>query len=133
MKFIFKKGDEKKFHKIVLSDDFATFESGNVHEVYATFSIARDAEWCGRLFVLDMKDENEEGIGVSLSIEHICPAFENEEVEITSYFEEINEKKEIVTLFELKVGERLIAKGVQKQRILLKTKIQKIFENIKES
>ena len=86
-----------------------------------------------RLSKLDMKEDDEEGIGVSLTIEHFSPAFENEEVEITSFFEEINEKKEIVTLFELKVGERLIAKGVQKQRILLKTKIQKIFENIKDS
>jgi hypothetical protein len=39
------------------------FEGVNVHPVMATFSITRDAEWAGRIFVLAMKEEHEEGIG----------------------------------------------------------------------
>ena len=71
MKNIFKIGDQKQFKKIVLQNETASFESGEVHPVYSTFALARDAEWCCRLFVLEMKEENEEGIGTMISVNHI--------------------------------------------------------------
>ena len=52
----------------------AAFGGEVVHEVYATFALARDAEWTTRQFVLDMRDDDEEGIGTFLSIEHKSPA-----------------------------------------------------------
>ena len=61
MKQLFAPGSEKSYTKVVSAEDIARFESGTVHEVYATFAIARDAEWAGRLFVLDMKEDDEEG------------------------------------------------------------------------
>jgi predicted thioesterase len=63
MKHLFKQGDVKRYSKVVSIDELASFESGTVHEVYSTFALARDAEWSGRLFVLEMKEEDEEGIG----------------------------------------------------------------------
>ena len=58
MKHLFKQGDVKRYSKVVSIDELASFESGTVHEVYSTFALARDAEWSGRLFVLEMKDED---------------------------------------------------------------------------
>ena len=63
MKNLYKIGDQKIFEKTVGAQDIAEFESGTVHNVYATFALGRDAEWSSRLFVLDMKDADEEGIG----------------------------------------------------------------------
>jgi fluoroacetyl-CoA thioesterase len=130
MKLIFKKGDTKTYTKQVKQEEIASFESGMVHEVYSTFSIAKDAEWSGRLFVLDMKEEGEEGIGTSISVNHKSPAFVGEEITYIAAFEEITDKKEIITSYKAYAGKRLIAEGIQGQRILPKVKIDDIFIQI---
>jgi predicted thioesterase len=98
--------------------------------VYSTFSIAKDAEWSGRLFVLDMKEDDEEGIGTSISVNHKSPAFVGEEIMYIATFEEITDKKEIITSYKAYAGKRLIAEGIQGQRILPKAKIDDIFIQI---
>lgn len=128
MKQIFERGNQKVFKKTVSHVDLAIFESGKVHDVYATFAIARDAEWSGRLFVLDMKEEDEEGIGTFIHVEHKSPAFLNAEIIYTAIFEEISDKGEIITSFEAYCESRLVAKGSQGQRILKKQKIDEIFK-----
>ena len=80
MKNVFKKGDQVQYKKVIQHNEIASFESGTVHEVYSTFAIARDAEWSGRIFVLEMKEEEEEGIGTRISVEHKSPAFVGEEI-----------------------------------------------------
>ena len=59
---IFKVGDKIQFTKVVEQNDTAAFNSSEVHPVYATFALGRDAEWACRLFVLEMKENDEEGI-----------------------------------------------------------------------
>ncbi len=61
----------KLLRRVIPPDFFA----GLVHPVYATFCIARDAEWSGRLFVIDLCDDDEEGIGTSIKVDHQAPAF----------------------------------------------------------
>ncbi len=127
MKDIFEKGHVKVFEKIVSKDDLATFESGAVHEVYSTFAIARDAEWSGRLFVLEMKDSDEEGIGTQIHVKHLAPAFIGEILHFTAVYDGMNEKREIINTFKVHCGERLIAEGTQGQKILKKEKIETYF------
>ncbi len=126
MKNIFKAGDTKTFIRKVGEADVARFDDGMVHPVYATFNLARDAEWCGRLFVLDMKEPHEEGIGTLITVEHIAPARLGEEVALTATIKSIN-KNEIICVFDARVGSRLIAKGEQRQKILSKEKLEHIF------
>ncbi|TXI32993.1 MAG: hypothetical protein E6Q58_03240 [Niabella sp.] len=130
MKNIFAKGDLKEYQKEVQSGEIAAFDSGTVHQVYSTFSIAKDAEWSGRLFVLDMLEDGEEGIGTRISIDHKSPAFVGEKVKFVSSFEEITAKGEVLTSYKAYVGTRLIAEGSQGQRILPKVKIDEIFARI---
>lgn len=127
----FQTGDKKSYHKTIANDDIAQFESGIVHEVYSTFAIARDAEWSGRLFVLEMKEDGEEGIGTFIHVNHLSAAFPGQKIYYEATFEEINEKGEIITSFTAFQGDRIIAKGRQGQRILLKTKIDQIFEKLR--
>lgn len=129
MKNPFKVGDTITFSKTVSQADTANFDSGQVHPVYATFALGRDAEWCCRLFVLEMKEDDEEGIGTFLSIEHQSPALENSQVIFTASVESIS-KNEIICRYEAKVGERLIAVGRQGQKILKKEKINQIFNSL---
>lgn len=123
----FKKGDTKTFSHIVTSTDTASFESGEVHNVYSTFALARDAEWSGRLFVLEMKDEDEEGIGTGINIKHLSPALMGQEVIFTATLKEVI-KNEVVNDFVARVGERIIAEGTQWQKIVKKEKLEKVFE-----
>ena len=75
MKNIFKLGDIKTFTKKVEIEDTVVFPAaGPLHEVYSSYALARDAEWTCRLFVLDMKEEDEEGIGTMVKVHHHSPA-----------------------------------------------------------
>ena len=125
----FTAGDIKKYTHIVSEADTAAFDSGQVHPVYATFALARDAEWSGRLFVLEMKDGDEEGIGTGLNIIHHAPALIGQEVIFTAILQEVN-RNEVITDFIATNGERKIATGRQWQKILKKEKLEKLFESL---
>ncbi|MFN5545209.1 MAG: thioesterase family protein [Bacteroidota bacterium] len=126
MKAPFKPGDKKTFVKQVTAADTAAFESGAVHPVYATFALGRDAEWVCRLFVLDMKDGDEEGIGTFLYINHHSPALLGQEVLFTATYKDLIENQLICT-FEANISGRLIASGETGQKILKKVKLETIF------
>jgi len=126
---IFKVRDKKQFTKVVEQNDTAAFNSNEVHPVYATFALGRDAEWACRLFVLDMKENDEEGIGTFLHIEHISPAVLGSTVIFESCLKRV-EGNSVICSFEAKVGERLIAKGETGQKVLKKEKLENIFKNL---
>jgi fluoroacetyl-CoA thioesterase len=127
MKNIFKAGDQKEYRTIASSADLAAFQGKVVHPVYSTFALARDIEWTARQFVLDMVEDEEEGIGTYLSIEHKSPAIMGEEIVVIAKFEELT-NNELVCSCEVKVEDRLIALGKTKQKIFKREKIDKIFK-----
>ncbi len=120
-----KPGDTKTYTKHVTQADFAQFEDGLVHAVCSTFSLAQAAEWAGRLFVLDIKAEDEEGIGTSLIINHKAPAFEGENITIVATLETYN-GNDLICSYKATVGDRLVADGKTGQKILKKEKLARI-------
>lgn len=130
MKQDFSIGSHKTFIHLVNTADVAAFETGVVHPVYSTFALARDAEWSGRLFVLEMKEDGEEGIGTGITISHISPALLGQEVVFTATLKEVN-GNEVVTAYSATVGNRLIAEGTQWQKIVKKEKLEKLFASLK--
>lgn len=126
----FNTGDKKEYRHTVTDADAARFDSGEVHPVYSTFSIARDAEWAGRLFVLEMKETEEEGIGTGITITHHSPALMGQEVLFTATLSEVN-KNEVVVDYTAHVGDRLVASGKTWQKILKKEKIDRLFESLR--
>ena len=129
MKIIFHKGDIQTFNHKVTVADIASFESGNVHEVYSTFALGRDAEWCTRLFVLEMREADEEGIGTFVNIQHVSPALVGSEVIFTGIYEELN-GNHLTCSFEAMVKDRVIAKGTTGQKILKKEKLESLFKSL---
>ena len=123
---LFKPGDTKHFSRIVRPEDCASFDSGHVHPAYATFALARDAEWCCRLFVLDMKETSEEGIGTRLTVEHLSPALTGSRVDFTAVITQI-QHHEITCSYEAVCNGRIVATGIQVQKILSKEKLEKLF------
>ncbi len=126
MKLIFKPGDVKVYSKEVTVQDAATFHGELLHPVYATFALARDFEWSSRLFFLEMKEEDEEGVGTFLSIEHKSPARIGEKVILHATIESIT-GNELICIIEARSGDRIIASGKTGQKMLKKEKLKKLF------
>jgi fluoroacetyl-CoA thioesterase len=126
MKTPFQPGDIQEFSVIISEKDVAHFDQQQVHDVYATFAIARDFEWAGRLFVLQMIEENEEGIGTMVEVNHIAPALIHQKVQIVARLDSLIEN-EIICSMEARVGKRLIATGRTGQKIMNKERINRIF------
>lgn len=128
MKLIFKPGSRKVHKRVVTESDLASFSGEALHPVCATFALARDFEFSSRLFFIDMKEENEEGVGTFLSIDHKSPAFVGDEIVFTATVIRIR-GNELTCSIEAKVGNRLIATGTTGQKMLTKDKLAKIFTN----
>jgi fluoroacetyl-CoA thioesterase len=126
MKLIFKPGDKKIYKKMVADADVAAFHGEVLHEVCSTFSLARDFEWSSRLFFIEMKEEDEEGVGTFLSIDHKSPAFVGEEITFTATVVKI-ERNELTCMIEARTGNRLIATGTTGQKMLKKEKLRQVF------
>ncbi|CAN5240485.1 hypothetical protein BH09BAC3_BH09BAC3_24180 [soil metagenome] len=126
MKDIFKNGDVKVFKKMITEADQAIFNNELLHPVCSTFALARDFEWSSRLFFIELKDANEEGVGTFLHIDHKSPAFVGEEIEFRAIVESINGPN-MTCYIEARVGERLIAVGKTGQKMLTRDKLKVIF------
>ena len=130
MKNIFKVGDRKEYRRVIGPDDVAAFHGKVVHPVCATFALARDIEWTSRQFVLQMCEEDEEGVGTLLTVHHKSPAFVGQEVSISATVERIN-GNELICSYEASVNDRLIASGQTGQKIFKKEIIDKLFQSKK--
>ena len=128
MKNIFKPGDQKFFKRVVVESDCAIFNGQLLHRVCSTFALARDFEWSSRLFFLELKEDDEEGVGTMLSIEHKGPAFVGEEITFTATVETII-KNELICTIEAKVGERIIAIGQTGQKMLKRERLRVLFKS----
>jgi predicted thioesterase len=122
-------GEKIEISKTVEENDLATFETGTVHPFYATFALGRDVEWACRQFVLEMKEEDEEGIGTFLNITHKSPAMLGQTVRIEAVLTELDGNSVNCT-FSVWVNDRLVAEGTQGQKILKKEKLERIKQQL---
>jgi fluoroacetyl-CoA thioesterase len=111
-----------------------TAEGGHfVHNVCSTFRLARAAEWAGRLFVLDLKEAHEEGVGTYVYLDHHGPAFIGETVDLDVTLDEATPAGAVACSFAARVGERLVAAGRTGQRILPAAKLAARFEALRSA
>lgn len=130
MKDVFKPGDTRQYKMVVAASDVAAFHGKVVHDVCSTFTLSREAEWTTRQFVLEMKDEDEEGVGTFIIVNHRSPAFVGEEIVFLGKVETIT-GNELICSFEAMVGDRLIADGKTGQKIFNKQKLAQRFQSLK--
>lgn len=122
-------GQTKVHNYIVKAEDYASFNTGTVHQVVSTFALGREMEWSSRLFALEMREEDEEGIGSFLEIKHLSPAIEGMNLSISAKLVEII-GNEIICEIAVTQGTRLIAKGRTGQKILKRAKLIQIFTSL---
>jgi len=126
MKHIFAVGDEQVYQHVVENGDLAAFQGNVVHPVCATFVLARDIEWTSRQFVLQLCEDNEEGVGTLLTVNHVSPAFIGDKIVYTARIQELT-GNELICSYEARVGDRVIAFGKTGQKILERETINRIF------
>ncbi|KYG79651.1 hypothetical protein AWW67_09980 [Roseivirga seohaensis] len=122
-------GAVKTHRYVVKNTDAATFDAGEVHQVMSTFAIAREMEWSSRLFALEMKEADEEGIGTMLEIKHVSPALFNTELSFEAKLVAVD-KNELICEIRVLDGQRLVATGRTGQKILKKDKLNQIFTSL---
>lgn len=113
------------FTTVVKESDLAAFHGSVLHPVYSTFALGRDMEWSSRLFFIEMKDDDEEGVGSYLEIKHLGAALLGDEVTITATVDTII-KNELMCTIEVESSGRTIALGRTGQKMLKKLKLQEI-------
>ena len=118
-------GETRTFEKQVGPEDVASFNGQVVHAVCATFALAQAVEWACRLFVLEMKEADEEVLGIMLHLNHKGPAFPGETIRISATLQSIAGSS-VWCSFVAQVGDRLVATGETGQKILKKEKIKKL-------
>lgn len=131
MKDVFKPGDIRKYKMVVAPSDVAAFHGKVVHEVCSTFTLSREAEWTTRQFVLEMKDDDEEGVGTFITVNHKSPAFVGEEIVFLGKVDSII-GHELICTFEARVGNRVIADGKTGQKIFNKEKLAQRFNSVRQ-
>ncbi|MHA7102162.1 thioesterase family protein [Roseivirga pacifica] len=129
MKKVFNPGDVKVHKCTVEQVHTATFDAGMVHPVCSTFFLAKEMEWASRLFMLEMTEADEEGIGTMLQIEHRSPALVGDQLEISATVNSFD-RNELICDILVKVGDRIIAEGKTGQKILKKEKLNRIFSSL---
>ena len=130
MKNPFSIGDKKVFETLVTESKLARFDAGLVHPVYSTFALGKDVEWACRLFVLEMKEEGEEGVGASLTINHLYPAPLNSRVRIEATLDAVN-GNEVICSYQVFANGYVVAEGTQTQKIINHARFRKLVDQIK--
>ena len=106
--------------------NFRDEAGGILHPVLSTYALAREAEWAGRLFALDLKTTEQEGIGTSISIQHLAPAPIGSEVTILCTCTSFDGRSIQCSFIASALG-RTIATGETGQALVLKEKLQQIY------
>jgi len=122
-------GEVKTYNYEVKPQDFASFDIGEVHAVMSTFALGREMEWSSRLFVLDVKSDDEEGIGTMLQVEHKSPAMAGAVLCLEAIVSKVK-GNEIICTIVVKHNDRLIATGKTGQKIVKKEKLNQIFTSL---
>ena len=103
------------------------FDGIVVHRVYSTWSMAHHMELAARKVLAPHLDEDEEGIGSHLSVDHLAPTPVGETVRVMAEAVELGRSTLVcsVTAYHVRPdGERIVGRGTQVQRILPKAKLE---------
>ncbi|WP_391123361.1 thioesterase family protein [Psychrobacillus sp. L3] len=115
-------GREETIEIIVTEDMFASFEGEVVHPVYSTVAMTYHMEWVSRKIILPFLEDDEEGMGVSVKLNHLAPSTLGSTVTLTATLVELDDNV-VITKVTASSNLGVIGKGEVKQVILPKDMI----------
>jgi fluoroacetyl-CoA thioesterase len=93
-------------------------ELGPVHPVYATYSMAKHFEEAGRKLLLGHLEPGEAGIGRSVSVEHLAPAWVGDTVRVTARCVQVRGDRLTCECTAVDAEERVLGRGSTVQVVL---------------
>ena len=99
-------------------------ELGPVHPVYATYSMAKHFEEAGRKLLLRHLEPGEAGIGSSLAVEHLAPAWVGDAVRVTARCVELRGNRLTCECTALDAEGRLLGRGTTGQVVMREEAVQ---------
>jgi fluoroacetyl-CoA thioesterase len=93
-------------------------ELGPVHPVYATYSMAKHFEEAGRKLLLQHLERGEAGIGRSVSVEHLAPAWVGDAVRVTATCVEVRGNRLTCECTAVDGSGRALGRGTTVQAVL---------------
>lgn len=129
MKPGFKPGIVREVEATVTQEMCPTFDGVVVHRVYSTWSMVHHMELAARKVLVDYLDDDEEGIGARVVVDHRNPAGIGTRVRIRAELTEVRHNRAIcrVTAWD---KDRLLGEGEQVQVVMKKDKLKKLFEKL---
>jgi predicted thioesterase len=116
----------------VTEDMCPAFDDVIVHHVYSTWSMAHHMELAARLVLAPHLEDDEEGIGAHLSIDHIAPTPTGHTVRLRAEAIGLSESTLVCAIVAYHVhrdgSESVVGRGKQVQRVLPKEKLRAIIE-----
>jgi predicted thioesterase len=91
---------------------------GPVHPVYATYTMAKHFEEAGRTLLLRYLGPGEEGIGRSVSVEHLGPAWVGDAIRVTARCMEVRENRLTCACTAVDQDDRTLGQGTTVQVVL---------------
>ena len=98
-----------------------------VHRCYSTWSLVHHMELAARLVLVDFLEEDEEGVGAHVSVDHLAPCPVGRTVRVRAELTEVSGKRVVcaVTAYD---GDRLLARGTQVQVVMNKDKLRRYID-----
>ncbi|MCH8150098.1 MAG: hypothetical protein IH987_19315 [Planctomycetes bacterium] len=103
------------------------FDGVVVHRCYSTWSAAHHMEIAARKVLVDFLDDDEEGVGAHISVDHIATCRVGKTVRVRAVLTEFDGRR-VVCKVEAFEGDRLLAAGKQVQVVMDKRKIKEMIE-----
>lgn len=103
------------------------FDGVVVHRCYSTWSAVHHMEIAARKVLVDFLEDDEEGVGSHISVDHIAICRVGKTVRVRAVLTEIDGRR-VVCKVEAFEGDRLLAAGTQVQVVMDKRKIKKMIE-----
>jgi len=120
-------------HSVVVTEAMCpAFDGVVVHRVYSTWSAAHHFEIAARMVLVDFLEDDEEGVGSHVSVDHLAPCPIGRTVRIRAELVEVvtDRHTRVVCDVEAFEGERLLARGRQVQIVMKKDILSKRIERV---
>jgi fluoroacetyl-CoA thioesterase len=112
-------GESASLDVVVTPESTVHFdELGPVHPVYATYSMAKHFEEAGRKLLLRYLEPGEAGIGRSVSVEHVGPAWVGDAVRVTARCVDVQGNRLTCACTALDQDDRELGRGTTVQVVL---------------
>lgn len=123
-------GQKRMIKAQVTPDMYARFEGNIIHPVYSTVAMVYHMEWAARQIILPYLEAHEEGVGVSVVVEHIAPTIAGMEVTATATLTEFDGSKVVCDVEVVNDAGMVAGKGAVVQHIVQKEKFYKKIEQL---